>query len=132
MIEMLGDLLRAIFGLITRGDFRQAEEKLNEAYYTMLRKDAWFFQNIPAEKLTKTLIEDHNFTNNHLQVLAELLYAEAELQAARNNISFSLQNYQKSLSILEFLDVTERTFSEERLERMKEITQKIGKMKGVV
>ena len=132
MIEMLGDLLRALFGLITRGDYRQAEERLNEAYYTMLHKDSWFFQNIPVDKLTKTLIEDHNYTNNHLVILAELLYAEAELQFAKNNKAGSSLNYKKSLALLEFLDETERTYSEDRLLRMKEIREKIEKLEEII
>ena len=125
MIEMLGDLLRAIFGLITRGDYRQAEKKLNEAFYTMLRKDSWFFHDIPVEKLTKTLIEDHNYTNNHLLILAELLHAEAELQFTRNNKTDSLQNFQKSLALFEFVDEAYRTYSEERLAKMEDIRKKI-------
>ena len=52
MIEMLGELIRAILGLIVKGNFQQAEEKLNEAYLTFLRKDASFFHLIPLEKLT--------------------------------------------------------------------------------
>ena len=130
MIEMLGDLLRAIFGLITKGDYRQAEEKLNEAYYTMLRKDSWFFHNIPVEKLTKTLIEDHNYTNNHLLILAELLHAEAELQFTRNNKAYSLLIFQKSLALFEFVDEANRTYSEERLAKMEDIRKKIQDMEG--
>ena len=55
MIEMLGELIRAILGLIVKGNFQQAEEKINEAYLTFLRKDASFFHLIPLEKLTSTL-----------------------------------------------------------------------------
>ena len=132
MIEMLGDLLRAIFGLITRGDYRQAEEKLNEAFYTMLRKDSWFFHNIPVEKLTKTLIEDHNYTNNHLLILAELLHAEAGLQFTRKNVTDSLLNYRKSLALFEFVDEAYRTYSEERLAKMEDIRRKIKDLEGDV
>ncbi len=130
MIEMLGDLLRAIFGLITRGDYGQAEEKLNEAFYTMLRKDSRFFQNIPVEKFTKTLIEDHNYTNNHLLILAELLHAEAELQFTCNNKADSILNFQKSLALFEFVDEAYRTYSEERLAKMEDIRKKIRDMEG--
>jgi hypothetical protein len=128
MIEMLGDLLRAIFGMITRGDLNIADEKLNEAYYTMLRKDAWFFQHIPLNELTKTLIEDHNYTNDHLQILAELFYAEAVLKYANNNYADSLLYYRKSLALFEFTDQAYRTYSEDRLERMALIREKISEL----
>jgi hypothetical protein len=132
MIEMLGDLLRGIFGLITRGDLKQAEAKLNEAFYVTLRKDSWFFQNIPVSDLTKTLIEDHNYTNDHLLILAELLYAEAELQLARNKKAVGLLNYQKSLALFEFVDQAYRTYSEDRLVRMNEIRKKISDIEGEI
>jgi hypothetical protein len=118
MIEILGDLIRGIIGLITRGDLKLADEKLNEAYYTMLRKDAWFFQNIPLDDLTKTLIEEHNYTNDHLEILAELFYAEATLRYANNNRTDSLLYYKKSLALFEFIDLANRTYSDERLEKM--------------
>ena len=40
MIEMLGDLLAAIFGLVRKGDYNQASEKLERIYYDMLKEDA--------------------------------------------------------------------------------------------
>jgi hypothetical protein len=129
MIEMLGDLLRAIFGMIARGDLKQAGVKLNEAFYTMLRKDAWFFQNIPVNRLTKTLIEDHNYSNDHLLILAELLYAEGEFQLAGKNKTESLLCFQKSLLLFEFVDEAQRTWSDERQDRMEQIRKRIEEMK---
>jgi hypothetical protein len=126
MIEIIGDLIRGIIGLITRGDLKLADKKLNEAYYTMLRKDAWFFQNIPINELTKTLIEEHNYTNEHLHILAELFYAEAALRYAKNNRADSLLYYKKSLALFEFIDKAGRTYSGERLEKMKLIRNMIN------
>jgi len=126
MIEMLGELLRAIFGMITRGDYEQAGRELNEAYLTMLRKDAAFFQHIPPDKLTATLITEHNFTNSHLEILAELLFAEATLLYARNKKEESLSYYQKSQVLFEFVNQAYRTYSEARVERIKIIREKIA------
>ena len=125
MIEMLGDLLRAIFGMIIRGDLQQAHRKLDEAFYSMLRKDAGFFQRIPPEEMTQTLIEDHNYTNNHLVILAELLFAEAELELARGNRPGSRISFRKSLLLFEFVYQAERTYSKDRLDRMEEIRKRL-------
>ena len=125
MVEMFGELLRAIFGMITRGDYNQATQKINEAYLTMLRKDAAFFQHIPPDELTTTLITEHNFTNAHLEILAELLYAEATLQFAKNNIIDSLPYYQKSLALFEFVDTASRTYSNDQQEKMEQIRRRI-------
>lgn len=126
MVEMLGELLRAIFGMITKGDYIQAQQSINEAYITMLRRDAGFFRNIPAEELTTTLITQHNYTNSHLEILAELLYAEASLSFANNSKADGLACYQKSLLLFEFVDEAYRTYSAERQERMEQIRKMIS------
>ncbi|HLO57928.1 MAG TPA: hypothetical protein VK179_04250 [Bacteroidales bacterium] len=130
MIEMLGELLRAMFGMIKKRQFTQAEESIGEAYLTMLRKDSAFFQEIPADKLTKTLLEDHNYTHQHLEILAELMYAEAELNYARNKISDSLPFYQKSLVLFEFVDDAYRTWSEDRIKKINKIRERLFEGRG--
>jgi hypothetical protein len=125
MVEMFGEMLRAIFGMITRGDYNEAMQKINEAYLTMLRKDAVFFQHIPVNELTTTLIATHNYTNAHLEILAELLYAEATLQYAKNNKVDSLSCYQKSLALFEFVDTASRTYSNDQQEKMEHIRRRI-------
>jgi predicted translin family RNA/ssDNA-binding protein len=125
MIEMLGELLRAIFGKISKGSFNQAEESIREAYLTMLRKDSSFFQNIPSEKLTTTLIQDHNYTNAHLEILAELLYAEATLLYAENKKAESYPYFLKACRLFEFVEEAYRTFSQERLDKMSVIEMRI-------
>jgi hypothetical protein len=130
MIEMLGDLIRGILGLIATGRFRQAEDKLDEVYYTMLHRDATFFHDLPLEGLTNALIEDHNYTNDHLQILAELFFAEATLEYARKNYDDSRQHYLKSLALFEFIDRAYSTYTEERQMRMLEIRQKISELEG--
>jgi hypothetical protein len=128
MIEMLGDYIRAIIDLIAHGKLKAAEQKLGEAFYTMLQKDSWFFQNIPVDQLTRTLIEDHNYSNNHLMILAELLYAEAELAYAKTNNDLSLILYQKSLALFVFVDEACRTYSNERQERIGKIKSRIDEL----
>jgi hypothetical protein len=126
MIEMLGELLRAIFGMISKGKFGEAEQSVSEAYLTMLRKDSAFFQSIPMEKLTSTLIEDHNYTNAHLEILAELMYAEAELNDVQNRKPESVAFYKKSLLLFEFIDTSSKTYSVERLETIERIKLKLA------
>jgi hypothetical protein len=129
MIEMLGELVRAILGLIVKGNYQQAEEKLNEAYLTFLRKDASFFHLIPVEKLTSTLLTEHNYTNGHLEILAELFYAEARLKDAKGNYSESLAMYEKSLTLFSFTDENIRTYSEERIEKTEQIRNRISEIR---
>ncbi len=125
MIEMLGDFLRAIFGMISGSKYGEATEKLNEAYQSILRNDASFFKKIPANELTRKLIEEHNYTNGHLEILAELFYAEAFLNESKSQLTGSLEYYRKSLLLFEFIDQAYNTYSAERLKKMVHIRKKI-------
>lgn len=125
MIEMLGDLLAALFGMIRRGEFTQASEKLERIYYDMLKEDASFFRSIPIEDLTHKLLEEHNYTNGHLEILAELFNAEAELAAAEGNLKDCLEYSEKSLLLFEFIDLQQKTLSLDRLDKMTAIRDRI-------
>lgn len=131
MIEMLGDLLAAIFGLVRKGDYTGASEKLERIYYDMLKEDAAFFRSIPGDKLTDVLLEKHNYTNGHLEILAELFNAEAELEMAQGNGTGSLDYLEKSLMLFEFIDTRQKTLSMERLDKMALIRQRISSLKKI-
>ena len=122
---MLGDLLAAIFGLIKKGDYKKASEQLGKIYYDMLKEDAAFFRKIPADDLTNKLMKEHNYTNGHLEILAELFNAEAELEVSQGHKSESLKYFEKSLMLFEFIDREQKTYSAERQEKMNSISEKI-------
>jgi hypothetical protein len=125
MIEMLGEMLAGILGLIKKGEFEKAEEKLENLYYKMLKEDSAFFRDIPENELTDRLLHQHNYNNGHLEVLAELFNAEAELCLAQGNKPGSLDYSHKSLKLFEFVDKEYRTFSQERTNKMESIREKI-------
>jgi hypothetical protein len=80
MIEMLGDLIAGILGLIKKGEFEKAKEKLENLYYGMLKEDSAFFRDIPENELTDRLLYQHNYNNGHLEVLAELHRTTCNMQ----------------------------------------------------
>ena len=125
MIEMLGDLIAGILGLIKKGDFNQASERLGRIYYDMLKEDASFFRAIPEEELTGKLLQQHNYTNGHLEILAELFNAEAELALAQGNRAGNLEYSRKSLMLFEFIDAEQKTYSAERIETMTALKERI-------
>jgi len=128
MIEMLGDLLAAIFGLLRKGDYDQATEKLEDVYYDILKEDAAFFRSIPKENLTHELLEKHDYTNGHLEILAELFNAEAELAGAQGKPQGCLEYSEKALLLFEFIDLQQKTLSLERLDKMTLIRDRITKL----
>ncbi len=128
MAEMVSELIAAIIGKLKTGDAQEASRMLNRIYYDVLKEDASFFTSIPEEELTITLLQDHNYTNGHLMILAELFLAEAELSKALGKNSESLNYFRKALVLFEFTDSEEKTFSQERINKMDAIRKSVDSL----
>lgn len=125
MLEMLGNFIAAIFARIKNKDFEEAAEVLENSYQTLLRTDASFFYAIPTNDLTQTLIEEHNYTNGHLEILSELLLAEGELRFAEQKWAQSLHCFQKSKILMAFLELNSKSHSLSRQSNLKLIAKRI-------
>ena len=122
---MLAELIAGVLGLIKKGDYKQASEKLGRIYYDMLKEDAAYFRAIPEEELTYKLLQEHNYTNDHLEILAELFNTEAELDLAQGNKTGSLEYSGKALILFKFIDAEQKTYSLERIKKMTVIRERI-------
>lgn len=124
---MIRELIMGILGLIKKGDLDIAGEKIDNLYYDFLKEDAAFFTSIPAEELTKRLLQEHNYTHGHLEILAWLFDTEAELELARGNRKMSQEFSQKSLTLFEFIENEQKTYSLERTEKIEALKKRTGK-----
>ncbi len=129
MVEMIGDLIAAFLGLLKKGDLDQAEKLIERGYIELLRNDASFFLLIPKEQLTDKLIGEHHYEHYHLEILAELFYAEAKLSEVQNRPQQSLACYEKSLILSEFLEQNDKTWSARREERKIFLEDKIAELR---
>jgi hypothetical protein len=128
MIASLMKFLGEVLGLIKKGDLKKASDQLKEGYKIFLREDSSFFRNIEEEKLTQNLLQEHNYTNGHLEILAELFYAEAELDMAEGEKSDCLEFSRKALILFEFVDDEQKTYSAERLAKMEVLRNRIEEL----
>ena len=128
---MLGDFLRAIFGMMEKGDYVPAQDKLDEAFVTLLKKDATSFDGIAPGELISTLMQDPDLaqirdnTLEYLEILAGLFYARALLSEAQHKMAQSEDCLLKSLILYEEVDNVSQTFSVERQTRMRSIREKL-------
>jgi hypothetical protein len=130
MIEVIAKLVAGILGLIKKGDFQKAAQLIENAYQDLLKQDAVFFNNIPLHDLTKNLIQDYNYTNGHLEILSELFYAQAELTYAQERYDESLNYYQKSQVLLEFVIRESKTFSFEKQSKLSMLQNRIAQLEN--
>lgn len=129
MVEMIGDLIAAFLGLLKKGDLDQAEKMIERGYVELLRNDASFFLLIPKEQLTDKLIGEHHYEHFHLEILAELFFAEAALAEAQYKPEHSLACYEKSQILTEFLEQEDKTWSARREERKVVLREKISELR---
>ncbi len=125
MIEMIAELIAGILGLIKKGEFEKASAAIDQVYYDMLKEDAGFFRNIELDKLTDKLIQEHNYTKDHLEILAELFFVDAELNKAKKEEELALFNYKKSLKLFEFILNDSAIFSIDKQSKISTIEKEI-------
>jgi len=126
MIETIAQVVAAILRLIKTGDLRQASQVLQNAYGIAFQHEALKLKALPEEGLVDTLLQEYLFTSGHLEMLAELFYADAELLQAENKISESMSYYRKSLALFEYIDKEYRSYSQERQDKMQSIREKLA------
>ncbi len=126
MVDMLMEMISLILGYIKKKEFKQATIALEYAYQTLLKEDASFFQNISIENLTENLMQQHHYTNGHLEILAELFFLEAELKFAEEKNDRSLELYKKSLILFEFIEKATKSYSVDKQNKMNTMKARIS------
>lgn len=126
MIEMLAQLIAGILKLIKTGDINQASHALENAYRFAFQHDSLKLRNIPEEKLIELLLKEFHYTTGHLEMLAELFYAEAELLRAEEKHADSSLLYRKSLVLYENIDRESRSYSQDRQDKILLINDRLG------
>jgi len=132
MIEMIGDLIAGILGLIKKGDFQQASQTLDNAYFDFLKQDAFSFRAINKEILIDELTEKHSFNNGHFEILSELFFAEAELLYAKGKQIASIEFYEKSIILLDYVIKSSKTLSFERQAKLVTLQNRLAQLVGNV
>jgi hypothetical protein len=117
-----------VLNLIKKGEYPEASELLQNSYFNFLKEDAAFFRNIPEKELTDILLNKHNYTNDHLEILAGLFNAEAELNKSTGNKKNCLEYSGKALILFEFVDRESRTYSAERQKIIEEIRDRLKQL----
>ena len=128
MIEMFGEMLAGIFGLLGKKRYEEASRAIENAYTELLRKNASDILNIDDNKLREVLQKDFGFNQQQLEVVAGLLYAEAELHYRQENFSKSKSLFQKSLAIYRYLDKEQKLYSIERQNQIADIEKRISEV----
>lgn len=130
MIEMIGELIAGILGLILKEDFGKASQLIENAYPQYLKKEASFFREIDKESLLEELQSDPDFSDGHFEILSELFFAEAKLLNVTGNKVASIGYYEKSIQLLDYVIKNSKTKSFEKEARLKMLEGKLEQSIG--
>jgi hypothetical protein len=128
MMEMLAQLIAGILKLIKTGNINQASHALENAYHFAFQHDSLKLRDLPEEKLIENLLKELHYTSGHLEMLAELFLAEAQLLQAEERHTDSGLLYRKSLALYEYIDNESRSFSQDRQDKMLIIRDRLANM----
>lgn len=131
VLEMLAEFISKVLRLIEKGDVGKAENLLENAYSDFMKEEAAFFTRIPTEELTTKLLQEHNYTNGHLEILAELFFIEAELKMKQERLSVAKEFYTKSLYLTEYVVKESGTFSFAKQKKIDNLRSKVEELSEV-
>lgn len=130
MIEMIGDLIAGILGLIKKGDFQLASQTLNNAYFDFLKQESAFFRAINKEILIEELTKKNSFSVGHVEILSELFFADAELLYAQGKQTVSVEYYEKSIILLDYAINSSKTMSFEKQNKLLYMQNRLTEIMG--
>jgi hypothetical protein len=132
MIEMLGDLIAGLLGKIRKGEIQQAREEMDRLYTDFLKEDSALFLALPPEKLTDSLLKEHNYTYGHLEILAMLFGAEAELAIAERRLNDAIELSEKTIILYNFIATEKKTFSFDNEKKVADIRKRITDLENEI
>lgn len=122
LVQQFAQVLARISGLKEKGEQEKAAELIRETYSGLLKLERPYLLELEETELISTLREQHRLEYDQLEVLARLMYEDADLDTAqKNNLC------QKALLILQYLNTEQRVYSFEREKLMADIRVFAGK-----
>lgn len=120
--RVLGKILADLLGLKTKGQVGEGIEAAEQALKSELDLDINELAAMPADRFIITLREGNQFSDENLEMLADILLTIAdELNQIDTDNEKKKKLYEKALIIYEHLDKTGSTYSFERHNKIEKI-----------
>ena len=119
--RVLGKILFDLLGLKNKGDISESIEFTTRSLISELNIDLEKLTSIKRDELIDTLICKMGFNNGNLEILAEILMQTGDNYYKMKNFHKGESFCQTSLTIYEYLDKSDNTYSFDRKEKMKSL-----------
>ncbi len=115
--RVLGKALSDLLGLVKKGQAGLGIETTSQTLKTELDLDILELNSMKDEDFINSLISEKKFTSIHLEKIAEILLLMADYKDDKEKKSI----YLKCLSIYEYLEHTDSTYSLDRQIKIKQL-----------
>jgi hypothetical protein len=119
--QVLGKVLFDLLGLKNKGDISESIEFTTRLLISELDVDLEKLVSIKRDELIDALICKKGFNNENLEILAEILMQTGDNYFKIKNLHKGEIFCQTSLTIYEYLDKSDKTYSFDRKEKMKSL-----------
>jgi len=121
MVEEFAKFLAAIMGLKDEGKYEEALKKIDSVYTGLLNIEPVTVKAISTDEVLDFLKTEKKFTNQYLNMVAELLYEEGMIYAEMGDPVSTRNVLEKSKVLINFLSENDQTFSYDWYEKLKNI-----------
>jgi len=126
MIEAFAKMIAAIIGLREKGELDKAWALVEEAYERILKVNAGEIKAFDDEQWKQFCTKR---SREELEMLADLLRAEAEIMSESGNTRGAGELFFKALQLLKIVDAQSASFSIARIDKISELEQKLSMLK---
>ncbi len=124
--EQLGEVIARMIGFRKRKDWEHAHEYIDEVSNNFLGIDINEFKEIDNQELIDFILKKQNFTFEKMKILAELLNEKGETYFQQFDMIDASIFLAHSLTLFNYIDTEEKTFSMERNQKMEFIRQRLS------
>jgi hypothetical protein len=124
--DQLGEVIARLIGFRKRKEWEHAHEHIDEVSNDFLGIDINNLKEIDSSEIVAYLIKTENFTLDKIKILAELLKEKGETYFQQLNVIDALVFFNHSITLHEFIDSEEKTFSLERNQKMEFIKERLS------
>lgn len=127
MIEEMASVLARLFGLSEENKFEEAIKLLDKTYDSFFKFEGKLLRFTPKESLLELLLENEKMEPEQLEVIAELLRAEAKIWQQMGKLELAIDVLKKSIQILEYLEKEQaHIYSIERKDKLAQSKQSLN------